>query len=68
MKISILPVFIVCVFAFPTLSTLRTRRLRSIAQKEAFSMDLLLIAFGRWTGVSICMGVRGSADRVSVDM
>ena len=58
MKFSILPVFIIAVFAFCIFITKLAKRTQSINTKEAWSVYTLLLVFGLWTLVSIIMGMK----------
>ena len=59
MKLSILPLLIIVVFAFCIFITKRAGKNQSVNAKEALSIYLLLAAFGLWTGISILMGIQG---------
>ena len=59
MKLSILPVYVMIIFAFCTLITLRARRHQSIETTEARSVYFLLLTLFGWTLVIIGLGVRG---------
>jgi len=58
MKFSILPVFIIAVFAFCFFITFRAQKNQSINTKEARSAYVLLFAFGVWALASIIMGIK----------
>jgi len=59
MKLSILPVFIVAIFAFCIFITKRAQRNQSINTKEVRSVYMIFLAFGLWTLVTIIMGIKG---------
>jgi len=58
MKLSILPTYIVLVFAFCIFITARAKRNQSITAKEASSVYGLLVIFGVWTLIAIFMGMK----------
>jgi len=57
MKLSILPVFLIIVFAFCFFISIRAQRNRSISGKDAASVYILLLVFALWTVISIIMGM-----------
>jgi hypothetical protein len=59
MKISVIPFFILFLFAFIVLITRRARHNRSITGKEAGSLYTLIGALAIWTLVSTGMGLAG---------
>jgi len=64
MKVSILPVFVVVVFAFCFFILIRAQRNRSITTKEAASAYLLLLVFALWAVISIIMGINDVHSRL----
>jgi hypothetical protein len=59
MKFSIVPLFIVAIFIFPILLTVRAHKRGLIDRKEALGVYSLLVALALWTGVAILMGAQG---------
>ncbi len=59
MNISILPVFVIIVFAFCIFITRRAKQHQSINTEEARSVYLLLLTFFVWTLISIVLGIKG---------
>jgi len=59
MKFSILPVFIIAIFAFCFFIIKRAQKNQSINIKEAWSVYTLLFGFSLWTLTSTVMGING---------
>ena len=59
MNLSILPIFVILVFGFSLLITVRAKRVGSINRAEARSVYTLLLAFAAWSIVVIVLGVNG---------
>ena len=59
MNLSILPIFVILVFGFSLLITVRAGRVGSISRAEARSVYYLLLAFAAWSIVVIALGVNG---------
>ena len=60
MKLSILPIFIACLFIFCVAITRRARSHEFIRAAEARSVYLLLLTFLAWTLIAVVMGIRGT--------
>ena len=59
MRLSILPIFVILVFVFCLLITLRARRGGSINRAEARSVYYLVLALVAWTVVLVGLGING---------
>ncbi len=59
MNISILPVFVLPIFAFCIFLTRRAQNNQTITKEEAKSVTAMLIAFTLWTVISVVLGFRG---------
>ncbi len=59
MKLSVLPILVIGVFAFCIFIARRAKRSQAINTEEARSVYLLLLAFFVWTLTSIVMGIKG---------
>ena len=59
MRFSILPIFVILVFAFCIFITRRAKKNNSINAAEARSVYFLLLAFFVWTMMSIALGIKG---------
>ncbi len=59
MNISILPVFVIIVFAFCIFITRSAKRNQAINTAETRSVYVLLLMFFIWTLISIAMGIKG---------
>jgi len=64
MKLSILPVFLIIVFAFCFFILIRAQKNQSISAKEARSVYLLLLVFALWAFISILMGINDVHPRL----
>jgi hypothetical protein len=58
MKLSMLPIFVIIVFAFCIFITRRAKKNHSINTAEARSVYFLLLAFFVWTLICIALGIR----------
>jgi hypothetical protein len=58
MKLSMLPIFVIIVFAFCIFITRRAKKNHSINTAEAQSVYFLLLAFFVWTLICIALGIR----------
>ncbi len=59
MKISVLPVFVIIVFAFCIFIARRAKTNQAINTAETRSVYLLLLMFFVWTLISIALGIKG---------
>jgi hypothetical protein len=58
MKLSIVSIYIIDVFAFCFFVTFRAQRNRSINTQETFGVHRFLGAFGLWASIPIIMGIK----------
>ena len=59
MRLSILPVLVILIFAFCIFITNRAKRDQSISKAEALSTYCLVLAFFAWTLILIALGING---------
>jgi hypothetical protein len=59
MTLSVLPLLVICVFAFCIFIARRAKQNQSITTAEARSVYLLLLALFAWTLISIVLGLKG---------
>ena len=59
MKLSVLPILVICVFAFCIVIARRAKHNQAITREEARSVYLLLVTLLAWTLISIVLGIKG---------